>query len=633
MKTSFTHRLQFRILAPITLLVIAVIAVATYTLARDAQSKVNEEIQRESHQQIGEVVRTLDITKSLIDEQVRGSMRLLTQRGQELGAATLGAPVSLGDKMVPDLMLGKTSEVNQFDLVDGVTKLFGGTATLFVRSGDDFGRVSTNVKKPDGTRAIGTLLDPKGKVIGDIRDGKAFYGVVQILGNPFITGYEPMRDASGRIVGIWYVGYKAQIGAIKDEVGKLQLLHGGILDVTDATGKTIFATANTPSQIDPQDWVSVSEPVPGWGFTVTARYPKATIASHTWSRVMPILLGGAFMVLAILGVTAYLLRRLVIRPLSRAVSVAQRVAAGDLSVQVQSGGRDETGQLLTALADMVTQLTSVIGSVRSSAEQLLSASTQVSATSQSLSQSSSEQAASVEETSATLEQATASIRQNADNARLTDAMAQQAASQASEGGAAVQGTVSAMQSIAERISIIDDIAYQTNMLALNAAIEAARAGEHGKGFAVVAAEVRKLAEKSQAAAKEIGDLASSTVKQADAAGSLIAQMAPAIAKTSDLVQEITAASEEQSTGMQQINQAVAQLSAVTQQNASASEELAATAEEMNAQATALQETMAVFRISESGAVPLVAAQTHPQHAKPHQTPVAAVGLTPEFVKF
>ena len=203
------------------------------------------------------------------------------------------------------------------------------------------------------------------------------------------------------------------------------------------------------------------------------------------------------------------------------------------------------------------------------------------------------------------------------------------------------GEMAAMQSIAARISIIDDIAYQTNMLALNAAIEAARAGEHGKGFAVVAAEVRKLAERSQVAAKEIGDLASSTVKQTETAGQLLAQMVPAIAKTSDLVQEINAASEEQATGMQQINQAVAQLNAVTQQNASASEELAATAEEMNAQATALQDTVSQFKFAQDHDMPQLTlaskttststapGQQGPRPVKPHP----AVASEATFVKF
>ena len=304
-------------------------------------------------------------------------------------------------------------------------------------------------------------------------------------------------------------------------------------------------------------------------------------------------------------VLALLITRSISRPLEEAVKVAQAVAGGDLTVQVESTARDETGALLRAMQDMVDRLGTVIGSVRQSASQLLAASAQVSSTSQSLSQSASEQAASVEETSATLEEASASIRQNADNARLTDTTAQLAAKQAQEGGSAVQGTVSAMQQIAERISIVDDIAYQTNMLALNAAIEAARAGEHGKGFAVVASEVRKLAEKSQAAAKEISDLASSSVKQADRAGKLLAEVLPAIGKTSDLVQEINAASEEQATSIQQINQAVAQLSAVTQQNASASEELAASAEQMNGQAAALQDSAAQFRMRGEDAPSLV----------------------------
>jgi methyl-accepting chemotaxis protein len=307
------------------------------------------------------------------------------------------------------------------------------------------------------------------------------------------------------------------------------------------------------------------------------------------------LIAGIAAVLISIGFASYITIAIT-GPLLQAVNVSNRLADGDLTVRIDEPSKDETGQVLHAMRNMIGKLSQVVTDVNGGAQALTSASEEVSATAQSLSQAASEQAAGVEETSASIEQMTASIAQNTENAKITDGMASKAAIDAVNGGEAVTATVEAMKQIANKIGIIDDIAAQTNLLALNAAIEAARAGELGKGFAVVAAEVRKLAERSQVAAQEIGEVASSSVLMAEKAGRLLAEIVPNIRKTSDLVQEITAASTEQSSGVTQINSAVSQLSRTTQQNASSSEELAATSEEMSNQAEQLQQTMSFFKL-------------------------------------
>ena len=392
----------------------------------------------------------------------------------------------------------------------------------------------------------------------------------------------------------------------------------------------------------------------------------------------------ALLVLAL----AWIITRGIVQRLRTAVGVADRLAVGDVDVDVVVDSNDETGQLLTAmdnmvasvremaaaagrlaegdltvrihrrsegdvlansLGNMVAKLSQVIGEVRSGAAALSGASAQVSSTSQSLSQGTSEQAASVEETTSSLEQMSASITKNAENSRSMEQMALQGSNDASESGKSVGDTVTAMKDIAEKISIIEEIAYQTNLLALNAAIEAARAGEHGKGFAVVATEVRKLAERSQSAAKEIGGLAGSSVRVAERSGTLLNELVPAIRKTADLVQEVAAASTEQAAGVSQINRALLQVDQVTQRNASASEELASTAEEMAAQAESLQQLVSFFRVDGADAHATAAKHevrpaqpaayapfkpaAHPRNGHGNGRELAKVGSDQDFTRF
>ncbi len=303
--------------------------------------------------------------------------------------------------------------------------------------------------------------------------------------------------------------------------------------------------------------------------------------------------------LALSIVMAILLTRSITKPLAAAVGHLRQMSNGDLRNDIKGaylGRADEIGDLAKALDALSRDLRRIVESIFISSNQVADGAQQISATAQALSQGSTEQAANAEEVSASVEELGSTVKQNADNSLATEGIASKSAIGAEDGGTSVIEAVGAMKEIATKISIIDEIARQTNLLALNAAIEAARAGEAGKGFAVVASEVRKLAERSQKASGEIGDLSRVTVETATKAGEIIQGLVPEIRKTSDLVQEIASASAEQNTGVEQITKAMVQLDTVIQQNASASEEMASMAEQFSVQAQQLAEAISFFKV-------------------------------------
>ncbi|WP_310732259.1 methyl-accepting chemotaxis protein [Ideonella sp. A 288] len=333
----------------------------------------------------------------------------------------------------------------------------------------------------------------------------------------------------------------------------------------------------------------------------------AGVRSATWAS-------GAVAVLTAVFMGIWIVRSIT-GPIDRAVEVSRAVASGDLSVQFDASGRNETAQLLLALKDMQASLVKVVSGVRQNSESVATASAQIAQGNQDLSQRTEEQASALEETAASMEQLSATVKQNADNARQANELAQGASAVAIKGGEVVAQVVDTMKSIndaskkiADIIGVIDGIAFQTNILALNAAVEAARAGEQGRGFAVVASEVRSLASRSAEAAREIKGLIGVSVERVeqgtalvDQAGTTMAEVVASIRRVTDIVVEISAASSEQSAGVSQVGEAVGQMDQVTQQNAALVEQSAAAAESLKGQALQLVQAVAVFKLANAGA--------------------------------
>jgi methyl-accepting chemotaxis protein len=340
---------------------------------------------------------------------------------------------------------------------------------------------------------------------------------------------------------------------------------------------------------------------------------RNTEAAAVRSQTELLIIGGGLAAAALAALLAWLLGRNISVPLSAAVTLAQRVARGDLSSHISVDSKDEIGQLMQALRDMNAALTTIVRGVRQGTDTIATAAVEISAGNMDLSSRTEQQASSLEETASSMEELTSTVKQNADSARQARDLAGTASGVATRGGELVAEVVTTMgtindsaRKIADIIGVIDGIAFQTNILALNAAVEAARAGEQGRGFAVVATEVRNLAQRSASAAKEIKTLIDDSVNKVDAgsklvdrAGATMQEVVASVRSVADLINDIAAASEEQRNGIEQVNDAITQMDQVTQQNAALVEEAAAAAGALQEQAQDLSQAVSVFQLGDS----------------------------------
>ncbi|SPJ34542.1 methyl-accepting chemotaxis protein [Kushneria phyllosphaerae] len=527
--------------------------------------------------------------------------------------------------------------------VDDFTRRTGTPVTIFARTGDDFVRVNTSLKNDQGARAVGTLLDRSGASYRALMEDRVYSGLATLFGTPYITRYEPIHDAQGRVIGASFIGVDitADLKNFESRVRSLTIGENGYFMIVDADNGNVLAGGENEGaslrDVSDVEGTPAFAPIfqgqkglfeyqlanteharrttyfmqyPDWHWVVTATAINADIDDRiaaARNRFLLIALGLALA--AALGVY-FMMRRSLSSPLARVQGMAGHLANGDLRQRLDSQRKDEIGSLVGAMNGIGDGLRDIVSRVRQSVESIGHASSEIASGNMDLSRRTESQAASLEQTAASIEELTATVRQNTERARQGDTMAGEVVASAREGqqrlGRAMttlkdlDATASKMSDI---IATIDGIAFQTNLLALNASVEAARAGAHGRGFTVVADEVRRLAIRCSEASADIGHLIRHTIEEVTTgnahmqqSGAQIEEITTRMESLSVIVTEISRASEEQLEGIEQVSSALASLDETTQHNAALVEQSAAASGHLDEQARKLSEVVQVFHM-------------------------------------
>jgi len=533
---------------------------------------------------------------------------------------------------------------------DKFTEFTGGSAAVLMKRGQAFVTASTSLKDAKGERAMGIVVDASHPAYAALLRHQPYVGRATLHGRSFITRLQPVHDLQQQVVGALFVAFdltefdrslEQMVAGTRffDSGGVYVLdprggdaaratlmlpsaLRGRMLSDASSGAADLLATLQSAApgaelngfrpvlQPSASDRFAVARPSQGTGWIVVGEVSTGEAMQQQWATLLPFMALFGVAALALCAGQYALIRRWVGRPLQGLTQSLERVAGGDLSVPVHVGGNDEIGTMMGAVERLRLRFIEMLGAVRSSADAISLASSEIAGGNQDLSRRTEETAARLQQTTSAMEQVYGNVRQAAQATRTADGLARDASQAAERGGAAMRDVVAKMgsistssQRIAEITGVIDGIAFQTNILALNAAVEAARAGDSGRGFAVVAGEVRSLAQRSAAAAKEIKDLIAGSVtevsagsKLADAASARMQEILAGVHSVNESLRTITASTGEQSDGLGHINESVATLDRMTQQNAALVEQSAAAADSLKDQAAALVDSIARFRL-------------------------------------